>query len=292
MCAPAMAATITVTDNLNSTVTVTVTRGGAEPNIVGLALDVDLDQGSVTAVSAPTPATFNIYPDAAYSDEIVTPNSYVYGSGTPVADQDNAGEIALPQQNFCLSLGNLNGESTPGADGSLSVSITLTLSDPNYVEVCENSVRGGIVAVDGTALDADCASADNIQGASCRDKIFSVQGSDARDLYDAYITAGKDPNCWCWRYQCYGDSDNATEYVLIEGDYRIYDNDLTALSNNWKRHPTSTPAADPCADFGHDSEYVLIEGDYSVYDSDLTILSNHWKDMDSDLTTDCATYLP
>jgi hypothetical protein len=55
-------------------------------------------------------------------------------------------------------LGNLNGETTPGADGAASVAITLTFNDPNLVEVAENALRGGIVAVDGSSLSASPSS--------------------------------------------------------------------------------------------------------------------------------------
>lgn len=111
-------------------------------------------------------------------------------------------------------------------------------------------------------------------------------------LYARYVAAGKDPSCWCWQYQCHGDADNnETLPIFIEGEYRVYDGDLTMLSNNWKKSTTSTPVANPCADFDHTEEEIFIEGTYSIYDGDLTILCNNWKATDDDLS-DCPTYIP
>jgi hypothetical protein len=113
-----MAATITLEDIGGGQATITVATEGEEANIVGLGLDVVVTGGEVTAVSVDT-ANFNIFPDYAYfleTDE--DPNGYEYGEGHPVAAMLEAGKLELPQSSFALSLGNLNGEETPGADGA------------------------------------------------------------------------------------------------------------------------------------------------------------------------------
>ncbi|MHC5198586.1 MAG: SIMPL domain-containing protein, partial [Planctomycetota bacterium] len=159
LCAPAMAATITVEDIGGGQATITVATEGEEANIVGLGLDVVVTGGEVTAVSVDT-ANFNIFPDYAYfleTDE--DPNGYEYGEGHPVAAMLEAGKLELPQSSFALSLGNLNGEETPGADGATEVVITVDWSG-DLLEVCENATRGGIVANGeeaGIPLDAECA---------------------------------------------------------------------------------------------------------------------------------------
>ena len=160
LCAPAMAATITIEDIGGGQATITVATEGEEAPIVGLGLDVDVTGGEVTAVSVDT-ANFNIFPDYAYfleTDE--DPNGYEYGEGHPVAAMEEAGKLELPQSSFALSLGNLNGEEIAGADGAAEVVITVTWSG-DLLEVCENATRGGIVANGeeeaGIALDAECA---------------------------------------------------------------------------------------------------------------------------------------
>ena len=110
-------------------------------------------------------------------------------------------------------------------------------------------------------------------------------------LYAKYVAAGRDPSCWCWQYQCHGDADNYADHPAWPPAYRVYDGDLTMLSNNWKKSTTSTPVANPCADFDHAEEEIFIEGTYSIYDGDLTILCNNWKATDDDLS-DCPTYIP
>jgi hypothetical protein len=188
MCAPAMAATISVVDNTDGTATVTVAVEGEEPNIVGLALDVDAGgSATVTDVVIET-GNFNIYPDAAYTEELG--DGYDYGEGGPVAAKATRGEISLPQSSFALSFGNLNGATTAGADGAASVEITITLSEPNSLTVCENSTRGGIVAVNGDALDADCDSADITGGGGCATCIGDVTGDGVIDLFNDLLTIG------------------------------------------------------------------------------------------------------
>ncbi|MHC5164902.1 MAG: hypothetical protein ACYSOI_06085 [Planctomycetota bacterium] len=160
LCAPAMAATITLEDIGGGQATITVATEGEEANIVGLGLDVVVTGGQVTDVSVDT-ADFNIFPDYAYcleTDE--DPNDgYEYGEGHPVAAMLEAGKLELPQSSFALSLGNLNGIDIPGADGATEVVITVDWSG-DLLEVCENATRGGIVANGeeaGIPLDAECA---------------------------------------------------------------------------------------------------------------------------------------
>ncbi|MHC5162773.1 MAG: hypothetical protein ACYSO4_06620, partial [Planctomycetota bacterium] len=159
LCAPAMAATITLEDIGGGQATITVATEGEEANIVGLGLDVTVTGGVVTAVDVDDMAVqkFDIFPDYAYfleTDE--DPNDgYEYGEGHPVAAMLEAGKLELPQSSFALSLGNLNGEEIAGADGAAEVVITVTW-DGDLLEVCENATRGGIVNVDSEKLEAEC----------------------------------------------------------------------------------------------------------------------------------------
>ena len=286
LCTPAMAATVTINDNGDGTGTIVVDAG--EPNaIVGLALNIDATGGNITVASIDGTAnpTFNIYPDAAHDLEEAEEGSYTYGAGTPIANQEAAGEVAV-SNSFAISVGALNGEETPGADGASTVTINIEVDADTNICVEENALRGGIVLAGGEGVDieGEIVCDDITVAAGCVDQFSGA----ALTLYNDYVANSADPSCWCWQYQCEGDADNGTEDVFIEGTYRIYDADLTLLSNNWKKAPSS--GANPCADFDHMSEDVFIEGTYSIYDGDLTILSNNWKATDGDLTN-CSTYL-
>jgi hypothetical protein len=139
MCAPAMAATVAFVNNGNGTGTFTIT---ATEFMVGLGLDVDATGGNVTAVAVP--AAFNIYPDAAYTLELGA--GYTYGAGTPVCAKLVPGQIALPQSSFALCFANLNGATTPGANGAQVVAITFTVSaSGTQVCIAENDTRGGVI---------------------------------------------------------------------------------------------------------------------------------------------------
>jgi hypothetical protein len=218
LCAPAMAATITLADVGGGQATITVATEAGEANIVGLGLDVDVTGGTVTAVSVDT-ADFNIFPDAAYTQELGA--GYAYGTGTPVADKTAPGEVALPQSSFALSLGMLNGEAVAGADGAASVVITVTWSG-DQLDVCENATRGGIVAVDGAALDADCA-------------MLAGDG----DCYTGpqfaqWVAVGK-PDGWCASVnprQCLGDTDGLPSG---KNNWWVSTPDLNVLVAAWNK---------------------------------------------------------
>lgn len=152
LCVPAMAATVTVNDNGDGTGTIVVDAGEGNA-IVGLALNIDTTGGNISALSI-SPATFNIYPDAAHDMEVVTPDSYSYGAGSPIANQDAVGEADL-SSSFAVSAGMLNGADIAGADGAQVVTINITVDADTNICVAENALRGGIVLTDGTAVAID-----------------------------------------------------------------------------------------------------------------------------------------
>lgn len=272
VCAPAMAATIDVVGGTLQA-TVTITADGAA-NIVGLGLDVDVDNGAVvTGVTVDT-ANFNIFPDAAYTQELG--GDYVYGTGTPVAAKTVAGQIALPQSSFALSFGNLNGAAVAGADGAASVQVTLTVDKACNLTVCENATRGGIVAVDGTALVAACDT-DAITAADTE----CVKAT--APFYADWVAFGK-PACWCYERHCRGDADGqivaATKTVPA---HWVGTPDLGILTLGWKK-----TNADPafaqfiCADF--DKTEVAATKTvpaHRVGTPDLGLLTLSWKKVEA-----------
>ena len=155
LCTPAMAATVTINDNGDGTGTIVVDAG--EPNaIVGLALNITATGGNITLceIDGTANPTFNIYPDAAHDLEEAEEGSYTYGAGTPIADQEAAGEVAV-SNSFAISVGALNGEETPGADGASTVTINIEVDADTNICVEENALRGGIVLAGGDGVDID-----------------------------------------------------------------------------------------------------------------------------------------
>jgi hypothetical protein len=120
---------------------------------------------------------------------------------------------------------------------------------------------------------------------SCRDLLTPMEQA----LFDRYVAAGKDPNCWCWQYQCYGDASNAEETIFLSGTFRIYQQDLGILISSWAKDPET--GADPAADFDHGSGGCPFWGCTAVYQQDLNIMINNWQKTTAQLT-DCPTYIP
>lgn len=209
--APLYAATVsaTFTDNGDGTGTLTLDSNG-DP-IVAVALTVDADAAVEAALVDPL---FNIYMDAAYSDETATPGSYVYGTGTCQAVVDAAGELPGPQTDFAISAGMLNGEAVAGADGADVVEITITGVASGTISA--NALRGGVVDVNGNELDLDPASV-----------AFS-------------ITSG--PACWSNPNQALGD---ANEDGFVDGV------DVNALIAAFGT-ASGSAGYDACADFSRD----------------------------------------
>jgi hypothetical protein len=86
------------------------------------------------------------------------------------------------------------------------------------------------------------------------------------------------PECWCWKYQCDGDTDNLTEGAM---KYRVYTKDLNTVVKNWKKK-IADPTLNPCADIDHQA-YL----EYRVYTSDLAIIVNNWKKKNAQLPGNC-----
>ena len=142
------------TDNGDGTCTITYTVNAG--TISGMALNVDSD---VALTSAEVDSFFDVFLDAAYMD----PANYVLGAGTPIADQDAAGELALPLSSFCLSVGNLEGVAT--AD-----EIVLSGADATTGTLDINTLRGGVVNTDSVAMTTNLPISFSITpcGCSCR----------------------------------------------------------------------------------------------------------------------------
>jgi hypothetical protein len=108
--------------------------------IRAFALDVTVDSELITGYSNPNPH-YDIYPGSI----VIDASGNVIDPGTPIADPTYPGTLGgLGTSGVTLEMGSLyqQGEPPPPSMGEL---ITLTVSEPCWMEIAENTIRGGIV---------------------------------------------------------------------------------------------------------------------------------------------------
>ncbi|MBL7214783.1 MAG: hypothetical protein ISS71_03785 [Phycisphaerae bacterium] len=283
--APAMAQVdLGLVDNGDGTATITINTGG--DTVRGVALTVTCTEGAkLVDLSFTANAAFNTFIDYFAENGTggvgETPNQ----EGHPYAKAGSvAGVAAVDDETFVVCMGVLDAGGGQGGYSSSTAEDLITINTgAGNVCIDLDTIRGGIVGDEVLTIGAmpDCVDVTE-EAATCRDQFTG----DALALYDRYVTAGKDPSCWCWQFQCRGDGDNAEEGAFIV--YRIFNNDLTTLLNSWAKTPET--GADPCADFDHAEEGAFIV--YSVFNNDLTVLLNNWATTTAQQTAigDCPSY--
>lgn len=263
LCAPAMAFTV----DIATSGVVTLTTEAGEANIVGVSLDLSVD-GGATIDGLSTDPPFDIYPDAGYD----LGGSYTYGAGSPAAIIAGPGQATLPLAAVAISFGNLNGASTPGADGAASVSFTVTPSAGTNLTITENAARGGIVAIDGTSLDIN-----SVTGGPIGSTPECLKNT--APYYADWVAFGN-PACWCYEYQCGGDADGLSVGTSFTGIQRCTVGDLNILLAAFNVYEpggvlNSGPGVGPvgiCADFQHTGVGTSFTGIQRVTVGDLNVL--------------------
>lgn len=81
--------------------------------------------------------------------------------------------------------------------------------------------------------------------------------------YDDWISFGE-PNCWCYRRQCHGDTDNNKSLI-----FWVYSTDLALLKSCYMQ--PGPPPGCICADLDHQKQLV-----FRVYTNDLAILKSYY----------------
>ncbi len=233
MAVPAFAMTAVV-DDTAKTLTLDSTADGV--NIVALGLTVDSDSGTIDSVAI-SPSTFNIYMDSAFT----AGNSYTYGAGIPTAMIDQAGELALPADDFAISAGMLNGEEDAGADGAAVVTITFTGDAAGTISL--NAIRGGVVATDGTALAMDPVAFD-FAGAACGGDFDASGNVTATDITLLV-------NYWLANKAGFGSvaplgAAGYVEGMDIDSSGGVTATDITLLVNHWLANKSGFGSIAPC----------------------------------------------
>jgi len=278
MAAPLYADTITLSAGVDPGTIEYAATGAIAP--VAMALDVDAD-GTITDVAVDS--FFDIFMDAAHDEEVAVPDSYVYGAGTPIANQDTVGEAVLPLAEFCISMGGLGGEAEPLDPAPMSGVITLTAGTATQATITANALRGGIVGTDGVEM--------TVTGLPLVVEFVTECFDSGHADYQEWLDAGS-PECWCNKYHCYGDVDGLDEGSVKKGYYWVSYADLAAVTGSWKDaagdtnisgdYPTAPGAI--CADVDRTEEGSVKKGYYRVSYGDLSLVTGNWKDTTGDTT--------
>lgn len=280
---PAMAdvAITTVSDNVNQNLSI---YADSAAQMRGVALKLTITGGELTSAADYLTSDFNTFVDYAFT----TGAGYQISMAGqhPLANPAAAGVASFPTTVASVSVGYLDqGGLQAGKTGHVLVAKLHISKIANggsaSIAIEVDTLRGGAVVGDTVGAVTIATPAIVLGPVSvpvCTDKLSAAEKTD----YAAYVAAGKDPSCWCWKYQCRGDADNATETAL---KYRIYNADIAAVVANWK---AKIATANPCADFDHAAETAL---KYRVYNNDIATLVGNWKAKDAALVI-CPTYLP
>ena len=277
-----------VGDTNEVTVSYTASADANKPRAFGL--DIELNNGeTITSLTLLDP-NYWVYPGTI---DINASGVIVY-DGNGIGQQDDAAYpdtlYGLDSNGITIEIGSLHSPpeyDSPNAPDLSSAILKFTVSGDCDVAISGNAARGNVVLYDATAADVDYGSGCtvSIAATSCRDLLTTTEQA----LFDRYSANGKDPNAWCWQYQCYGDASNAEETIFLSGTFRIYQQDLGILVTSYGKTPET--GADPRADFNHAEETIFLSGTFSVYQQDLGILVTSYGDTTGEMPGDCPTYI-
>jgi hypothetical protein len=127
--------------------TVSLTFTGDAPVGIGLICDTTSGAANINGI-ANSAGIFNVNIDFAHTAETAVPGSYNIGDGHPAADPLAAGVATLPAQLVALSVGELD-----AADATSPVDIGVISMDAGDVCVSGDPLRGGIVDINGAAMN-------------------------------------------------------------------------------------------------------------------------------------------
>jgi hypothetical protein len=280
--------TITVVDEGGCVAAINYEVSGEPNKVRAVALDITVDAGTIDGISEYMKGEgpgFGIFP-ASFRDYItVDPatgevTTWDVNDYTPLADPNDPGALGgLGTAGVTIEMGALyypTGDSSPNAPPDSGTLCKLTVSENCTMSVAENATRGGVVLTDPSVAPTVVLTGGPV---TCEEPVcFPTDLATQYADFMAYIDAGADPSCWCLPYHCDGDADGAVQGFQ---KYRVMTNDLTLVSNNWKK---KIDTADPCADVDHKAQGFQ---KYRVMTNDLDVLILNWKKKDGDLAGDC-----
>ena len=251
-----------------------------EPNKVrAFALDITLDNDvNITDVNTSANVNYTIFPGS-----VAISGGEVTDEGTAVADpcdypQDT--QDGLGSSGATIEMGALYSppvDTSPNAPPDYGVLLSFFTEEIDCNVTIElNVARGGVVLTNPAAElvgDFNAPGVGAVPPYPVRFPIDCLIGGNAGPLeFSDWEYWGK-PDCWCYMYQCRGDSDGIKEY----GVYSVLFTDLTDIANSFGKTDAEC-LADPnctiCSDSDHLSEY----GYYRVLFNDLSIIATYFGD--------------
>ncbi len=284
---PSLAAvTCTATcDGDANTVTISYSTDANLPR--AFALDITMDNGATFDSVASSSVDYWVFPGTI---DINDATGDVDSNGTPIAPSGDPGaQTGLGTGGITIEMGSLydGSPNAPAANGALLVLNISRPTDSNTtVTLAENTTRAGVVMEnvdeDITPTLTGCV----LEAAAVEPDCYAGAPDEAE-----WTRIGK-PECWCYAYQCKGDTDaefdgknknGARKYVSLS--------DLTLFNNAWQKVDTDTlfnisgggGGAGYCADFAHDYDGKNKDGARKhVSLTDLTIFNAGWQKVDTD----------
>jgi hypothetical protein len=291
---PAVAkVTVEAEADLSGNVTISYEMDGDDANLPrAFGLDVVVTGTTISGITEVNDKDYYVAPGTFEFDPCF-PEDVCWGYAIVDLDTDS----------FTIEMGSLYDDddpehTTPPPSSGTLCKFTLDANCEYYVDLEENSARGGVVMedtekaydanyvvlVDANGLDIACA-----PPAECfpNDANYATQYT----AWTAYRSNGwgVEANSWCAEpngsgYQCHGDADGVISPPPFY--YRIYSGDLSVVVANWKKKLGVKPnGADPRADIDHKSSPP--PQFYKVYSGDLSRVVTNWKKKNLGLSQNC-----
>ncbi|HPO71094.1 MAG TPA: hypothetical protein PKV53_12435, partial [Anaerohalosphaeraceae bacterium] len=238
LCAPAMAVQFGLIGNTDGTATITIDTEGAV--VRGVAIKVTAAGGLTDVNGATVNPAFNTYIDYAHDAGAAYT---AVGQGHPFAADGAAGVAVNGATTFVISMGVLDqGGNQAGFNGAGDL-ITFPVGD-GEVCIAADTLRGPDSGVVGdTALTSNIASVACVTVSSGPTECVKATAP----FYAAWVAWGK-PNCWCYKKQCRGDVDGASQLGRP-----VSNNDLTKFKEAFNKTDAQLQAVvnGICADLDH-----------------------------------------
>jgi len=219
-------------------------------------------------------------------------NGKVTDYSHPVADPCGPGSPlgGLNTPGITIEMGSLYEDAnTPPASGTLC---KVTVDRDCQLSVAANTACGGVAMENATAASLNLS--------AFPINVDDVTGFDAgHSAYAEFVEWGM-PDCWLYKYHCWGDADGkGVPKGLFNDAYRVSASDMTVLLQGWKKADGSgtnpqDPAFDICGDVTRTGvAQGLFNVAHRVGSADMTVLLQNWKD-NTNLTATCGgtTYHP
>jgi len=270
---PVMAAsTVTITCSVDVPARTVQVSYSSNLNLIrGFGLDLNVAAGgNITAVSNLN-TNYRIYPGQIVIDDsnrVTDYNTpYVPGSLGQPSVTIEMGSLYTMDPNYQYKDPNYGYNKKPAASGTL-LKFTVSGTGNANGTVTENQARGGIVMEDPnespTGLGPPLCTWSLVVPTDCLKNTATEYPVWADPMWNK-------PNCWCYKRNCRGDTDNTRV------GFWVYSADLNLLKSAYGKADTRLRNITNgiCADFGHDKV------GFRVYSGDLNILKSYYAKADT-----------